>query len=101
MKEYRVTCVEKPGDRLGRHEHITTIGNKDEGWKVTREDAIRRIESGLEAFFTLDYTTNRKVYIKVVREANKLPYLQTYADGKWHDNLLALAECGASCRLVG
>ena len=34
-------------------------------------------------------------------EAGKAPYLRTYADHVWNDNLLALAECGANCRIVG
>jgi hypothetical protein len=38
--------------------------------------------------------------IRVVREAGKLPYLRTYADGKWNDNLLAQRECDGTCRLV-
>ena len=28
------------------------------------------------------------------------PYLRTHADGKWKDNLLALAECNGACKLI-
>ena len=93
MPEYQVTCINKP-NRNSPHEHITHIGNTAGNWKLTREDAIQRIDSKTAAFYTVDRTTGKKVYIGVVREAGKLPYLRTYADGKWNDNLLALDECG-------
>jgi hypothetical protein len=41
------------------------------------------------------------VYIGVVREPYKDPFLRTHADGKWNDNLLALADCDGTCKLVG
>jgi hypothetical protein len=68
MAEFEVNCITKP-DRESRHEHITHIGNSNNGWQLTRE-------------------------------AGKAPFLRTYADGKWNDNLLAQRECGASCKLV-
>lgn len=99
MKEYQVTCINKL-NRQSTHEHITHIGNISDGWRITREDAIRRIDSKQEAFYTVDKTTGRKAYIAVVRESGKNPYLRTHADGKWNDNLLALPECGSTCKLV-
>nr|WP_237165369.1 DUF3892 domain-containing protein [Pandoraea vervacti] len=48
----------------------------------------------------MDKTTRKRAYIGVVREAGKLPYLRTYADGKWNDNLLAQSECGVDCKLI-
>jgi Protein of unknown function (DUF3892) len=99
MNEYQVTCVTKP-DRFSTHEHITHIGNIADKWKITRESAIERIESKREAFYTVDGSTGRKMYVGVVREIGKLPYLRTHADGKWNDNLLAQAECNGSCRLI-
>jgi hypothetical protein len=42
MKEYEVTCINKP-DRLSTHEHITHIGNLAGQWRVTRELAIQKI----------------------------------------------------------
>src|SRR5947209_17669522 len=100
MKEFEVTCVVKP-NRFSPHEHITQIGNTAGGWKITREAAIQRIESKQEAFYTVDRTSGRKMYVGVVREHGKAPYLRTHADGKWNDNLLAQAECNGSCKLVG
>jgi len=100
MKEFEVTCVNKP-NRSSTHEHITHIGNTANNWRMTCEEAIRRIDSQLEAFYTIDRTTGKKVYIGVVRgEGTKAPYLRTHADGKWKDNLLALDECSGACKLV-
>ena len=100
MREFQVTCVTKP-NRFSTHEHITHIGNTSDKWKITRELAIQKIESKQEAFYTVDRISGRKMYIGVVRESGKFPYLRTHADGKWSDNLLAQAECNGSCRLVG
>lgn len=101
MKEYQVTCINKP-DRMSAHEHITHIGNTAGQWRLSREDAIRRIDSQQEAFYTVDTTTGRKMYIGVVRgDAFKAPYLRTHADGKWNDNLLAQNECNGTCKLIG
>ena len=100
MKEYEVTCVTKP-NRFSPHEHITHIGNIADAWKITRELAIQKIDANQEAFYTVDRSTGRKMYVGVVRESGKLPYLRTHADGKWNDNLLAQAECNGSCRLIG
>ncbi len=100
MTEHQITCVNKP-HRLSPHEHITHIGNTEGNWRITREDAISRIDSKQAAFFTVERATGNKVYVGVVRgDGNKAPYLRTHADGKWNDNLLALDECGASCRLI-
>jgi hypothetical protein len=101
MQEFEVTCVNKP-NRMSAHEHITHIGNTAKNWRLTRESAIRRIDSKEEAFYTVDQSTDRKMYIGVVRgDGSKAPYLRTYADGKWNNNLLALAECNGSCKLLG
>lgn len=101
MKEYQVTCIHKP-DRMSAHEHITHIGNTVGEWLLTREEAIRRIESQQEAFYTVDRTTGRRMYIGVIRgDGFKAPYLRTHADGKWNDNLLAQNECNGTCKLVG
>lgn len=98
--EHQVTCITKP-DRFSTHEHITHIGNMAGNWKLTREEAIRRLESSQDAFYTIDKSTGRKVYVGVVRgDGNKAPYLRTHADGKWNDNLLAQQECGANCSLL-
>lgn len=93
MNTYQVTCVTKP-HRSSAHEHITHIGGPAGGrWVMTREEAIRQIDSGASAFFVQDPYSNKVAYVGVVREAGKAPYLRTHADGYWNDNLLSLNEC--------
>jgi hypothetical protein len=100
MKEFEVTCVNKP-DRYSAHEHITHIGNPAGKWRITRELAIKKIDAKEEAFYTIDRSTGSKVYDGVVRgDGLKAPYLRTHADGKWKDNLLALDECNGACKLI-
>ena len=99
MKEFEVTCVTKP-HRESRHEHITHIGNSKNEWRLTREEAIRRIDSRQESYYTIERQSGKRVYVGVVREKGKLPFLRTYADGKWNDNLLAQGECDGTCKLV-
>jgi len=99
MSEYQVTCITKP-DRFSTHEHITHIGNIANNWKITREAAIQQIESNKNSFYTVDSATGKRAQIGVVRETGKLPFLRTYADGTWNDNLLAMAECDGNCVLV-
>lgn len=101
MPEYVVTCINKP-DRMSRHEHITHIGNitGSQPWRMTRENAIIHIDAKTAAFYTVDSSTGRKMYIGVVRESGKHPYLRTHADGKWNDNLLSLSECDSRCTLI-
>jgi hypothetical protein len=97
--EYQVTCIHKP-DRMSSHEHITYIGNSAGGWCLTRESAIRRIESKKDAFYTVDASTGRRMNIGVVRQTGRTPYLRTHADGKWNDNLLAQPECPSNCNVI-
>ena len=103
MKEFQVTCINKP-NRMSSHEHITHIGNITNDpanrWRLAREEAIRRIEAKEEAFYTVDRATGNKMYIDVVRETGRNPFLRTHADGKWNDNLLAQTECAGTCKLL-
>lgn len=99
MSEFEVNCITKP-NRESRHEHITHIGRAGH-WRMERAEAIRRIDTNQDSFYTIDATTGRRVDISVVRnDGGKAPYLRTHADGKWNDNLLAQQECGADCRLI-
>lgn len=99
MSDFQVTCINKP-DRMSRHEHITHIGNVANKWRMTREEAIRRIDVKQDSFYTVDRFSGQKMYIGVVREVDKNPFLRTHADGKWNDNLLALDECDGTCKVV-
>lgn len=101
MKEFQVSCITKSPPDSATHQHITHIGGIGGGaWRLTKASAIRRIESKEEAFFTVDASTGKKVYIGVVREAGNEPYLRTYADGTWNNNLLALPLCSASHTVI-
>lgn len=99
MKEFEVNCINKQ-NRTSQHEHITHIGNTNGQWRLTRESAIARIEGKTEAFYTVDKATSKRAYIGVVKEAGRAPYLRTYADGKWNDNLLAQPECSTICKII-
>jgi hypothetical protein len=99
MNEFQVTCINKSHPQ-GGHEHITHIGNIAAGWRLTREAAIVRIENKTEAFYTEDPYTKKRAYIGVVRESGKAPYLRTYADGQWNNNLLAQPECSGACSTI-
>jgi Protein of unknown function (DUF3892) len=69
-----------------RHEHIIRAGNS-QGWSTVPE-IIQWIERQQYAFYTL--VGGRKAYVGVRRDVGKAPYIRTYADGVWNDNLLAL-----------
>jgi hypothetical protein len=51
--EYQITCTTK-ADRFNTHEYITHIGNAAGNWKLSSEDAIRRIDAESDAFLTVD-----------------------------------------------
>lgn len=95
-----VTADWRGSDRNSSHEHITHIGNTNGKWRLTRESAIARIDAKTDTFYMVDRGSGKRVYIGVMREAGKVPYLRTHADGKWNDNLLAQAECGSDCKIV-
>jgi hypothetical protein len=81
----RVTCVDKGKDH---HEGITHLGGS--GWRETRDEVVRQIEDG-----TYEYYTNEggnRADVKV-RSRDGVKFVQTQADGKWTDNLLALNGC--------
>ena len=88
MADVQITCIRKK-DRQSSHEHITHLGNSHGTW--ARGDVINWIDSGTNTFFTM--VGGRRADIRVVRETGKAPYLRTYADGAWSNNLLSLPEC--------
>ena len=89
MADVQVTCITKPHPQ-SPHEHITHLGNPrtpSGGWMWTREQVIT------STFFVVDPQSSKRADIGVVREAGKAPYVRTYADGKWNNNLLSLNQC--------
>lgn len=92
MADAQVTCITKPHPQ-SPHEHITHLGNPAGGWTWTREAVIASIDAKTNTFFVLDPANNRRADIGVVRESGKAPYVRTYADGTWNNNLLSLNQC--------
>lgn len=89
MADVQVTCIRKQHSQ-GAHEHITHVGADGRIW--SREQVIAWIGSQQHSFHTLD-AKGRRAEIGVMYEAGKAPYLRTYADGEWNDNLLSLPQC--------
>lgn len=93
MADVVVTCIRKPS-LLSTHEHITHLGNPAAGWMWTREAIIQSILANTNTFYVLDPVTGKRVYIGVFHANDgRLPWLQTYADGYWNNNLLSLPQC--------
>ncbi len=71
------------------HEHIESLRwrNPDNGQtgETIRSEMVKWIRDGGQAYVVVG---NLKVSVLVV-DANP-PYVRTFADGKWQDNLLAL-----------
>lgn len=92
MADVQVTCILKPHAQ-SPHEHITHLGNPAGNWMWTREMVIESIDTKTNTFYVLDSTNRKRADIGVVRESGKAPYLRTYADGRWDNNLLSLNQC--------
>lgn len=87
MADVRVTCINKQ-PRNNPYEGITHLGGS--GWKWPRKQVIESIRAKTNTFYTL--VNGNRGNIGVVDGADG-PYLRTYADDKWNDNLLSLPEC--------
>lgn len=92
MAHVRITCITKSAPN-GRHEHITHVGNPAVPWNWPVEQVIESIDSGTNTFYVQDDRTGSQAAVGVVREAGQRPYLRTYANGYWNDNLLSLDAC--------
>jgi len=97
MADVQVTCIEKPHPS-SPHEHITHIGNPAAGWKWERDRVIASIDAKTNTFYVIDPFNGRRAEVGVVRPAGRHPYLRTYSDGDWNDNLLSLDQCPLSLR---
>ena len=92
MADAEVTCITKPHPQ-SPHEHITHVGNPRAGWTWSREQVIASIEGKTNTFYVRDPKPGKRADIGVVRATGHAPYLRTYADGVWTDNLLSLNQC--------
>lgn len=91
MADAQVTCITKPHPQSA-HEHITHLGNPPQ-WVWPREQVIASIDAKTNTFYVVDPATGKRSEVGVVREAGKAPYLRTYADGYYNNNLLSLDQC--------
>ncbi len=92
MADVQVTCILKPHPQ-SPHEHITHLGNPAGNWMWAREKVVESIHAKTNTFYVLDPGNRKRADIGVVREPGKAPYLRTYADGRWDNNLLSLNQC--------
>ncbi len=90
MADVQVTCINKQ-PRQNPHEGITHLGGSaGGGWRWTRQQVIDSIKAKTNTFYT--NVDGVRADVAVVNVPN-CDYVRTHADGKWNDNLLALAEC--------
>lgn len=90
MGIHQITCVNL--SHTGRtHEHITTVGNSGV-WTRTVAQVVSLIKTNTDSFYVQD-AYGRSANVGVVEPAGRPPYLRTYADGVWTDNLLSLTSC--------
>jgi Protein of unknown function (DUF3892) len=90
MADVQVTCINKT-PRNNPHEGITHLGGTGGGgWRWTRQEVINSIQAKTNTFYT--QVGGKRADVGIVDGPNG-PYLRTYADGAWNDNLLALPEC--------
>ncbi|MEK6225541.1 MAG: DUF3892 domain-containing protein [Chloroflexota bacterium] len=87
MADVQVTCINKQ-PRTDPHHGITHLGGAN--WRWTRQQVIDSINNGTNTFYTL--VGGRRANVGVWNGPGG-PYVKTYADGAWNDNLLALPEC--------
>jgi hypothetical protein len=90
MADCQITCINLSQSNA-RHEHITHVGNP-RVWdgRLTVAEVVSMIKNKQHTFYVRDAIGNR-ANVGVV-EANP-PYIRTFADGVWTDNLLSLTSC--------
>ena len=88
----QIKCINK-NPREDRHHSITHVGGFGTSqWKLTKDDAIGKIERGEWTFFTMVGGVRADV---IVASHLGRKYLKTKADRDTPDNLLSLPECPA------
>jgi hypothetical protein len=92
----QIVCINKSGGYHADPHHAIEYLGWMEGselkktGRVTLHDWLK--ESDNNKAYVQDDQGNR-AYIGPREHSNGTKYVQTYADGKWSDNLLALKEC--------
>lgn len=94
--EVRITCIIKPGGHMNAHEAISHYGwwNELSGDRniALRQDMVEWAKRQGNRTYVKDGRGN-KVYCYVNKSRDGTEFLQTYRDGTWTDNLLALDDC--------
>lgn len=89
-QQAQIKCINK-NPREDRYHSITHVGGyTDRRWKITKEDAIAKIERREWSFYT--QANGHRVNV-IVASRNGRKYLKTEADRDTPDNLLSLPEC--------
>lgn len=86
MARYQVTCITLSGGRS--YEHITHIGFSN-GVRWTKQEGVNFLRTAGNSLFVAD----QRGTVEVGVVDGNPPYLRTYADGRYTDNLLALPSC--------
>jgi len=93
----KITCIKKDnGNHDNPHEAIEKLGWLDESTGksgiCTRLEMVEFIEKDKGIAYVVDRFGNKAyLYVRVSVKNNK--FVQTIADGKYSNNLLALIEC--------
>jgi len=87
----QIMCINK-NPREDRHHSITHVGGNANGqrWKITKDDAIGKIERREWSFYTL--VNGHRAEVVIATHMGR-KYLKTTADHDTPDNLLSLPEC--------
>ncbi|MDE1919430.1 MAG: DUF3892 domain-containing protein [Patescibacteria group bacterium] len=91
MARHRITCIVKPNPE-NRHEHITHVGCEGESLLWKRSKVIEALENKTDSFYVREGGEQVEVIVAYPRDGRD-PYIRTYTDGVWKDNLLALKQC--------
>ncbi len=93
----RVTCINKSGGyHADPHHAIERLGWVEDGTgrvgRNTRIELYEWVKNQNGVAYVRDSRGN-KALVRARENARGIKFLQTYADGVWSDNLLALPEC--------
>jgi hypothetical protein len=92
----RIICINKDhGNHSNPHEAISRFGWIADGDTVTKHSNMAQMVEFVSNKANHAYVKNdgetAYCYVNVSAAGNK--FIQTWADGDWRDNLLALPEC--------
>jgi Protein of unknown function (DUF3892) len=87
----QIKCINRT-EKMSPHERITHVGGFETSrWKITLNDAIRKIERGEQVFSVQAH--RKMVGVIVAVSPSGIKYLKAEVDGDQPDTLLRLPEC--------